>query len=325
MRPAGAPHRIVFIVPEGFHLLDVTGPLQAFSAATEILAEPSSDSGDGPGPGEGAWADAEAGAGYAVELYADVPLVESAQGVRMGASPTLPVLTADDLLMVPGWRWHDRRTVPLTEPQLSVIADHHAAGGDVASVCAGAFALAKAGVLGSVPGTTHHELVSELARLVPGTVERDVLYTCAERVHTSAGISSGIDLALHLIAHHHGSALAARVARALVVPAWRPGGGSQTPVTLLHRNHMQDLVHRVQDVLDAADGPPLPLDRLAARFGVSGRTLARAFRSATGLTPHAYGAAVRRERAEQLVSQGWTREAAAREVGYADARSLRRR
>lgn len=117
--------------------------------------------------------------------------------------------------------------------------------------------------------------------------------------------------------------MAARVARTLVVPAWRPDSASQASVMLTHRNHMSDLVHRAQDVLDDPQRPALRLDRLAGELGVSGRTLARHFVAATGMTPQAYSSGVRRERAAQLHAQGWTWQAAARAVGFADARSLR--
>lgn len=157
------------------------------------------------------------------------------------------------------------------------------------------------------------------------TVATDVLFTCEGRLHTSAGIASGIDLSLHLVAHEHGPAVAARVARTLVVPAWRPGAAPQASVMLVHRDHLSDLVHRAQDLLDDPTVPPPTLDELGRRLGVSGRTLARRFTAATGLTPHAYSAAVRRERAGLLRDQGWTGQAAANAVGYADARSLRAR
>ena len=114
---------------------------------------------------------------------------------------------------------------------------------------------------------------------------------------TSAGIASGIDLALHLVAARHGPAVAARVARALVVYARRNGDEPQASAMLRHRAHLSDLVHRAQDVLDARFAEPLPLAELAAAAGVSERTLTRRFRAATGLTPLRYQQELRLERA----------------------------
>ena len=107
-------------------------------------------------------------------------------------------------------------------------------GGTVASVCAGADALGRAGLLDGRRCTTHHDLQDELAARHPrATVVRDVLFTTDDRVVTSAGIASGIDLALHLVALRHGPALAARVARTMVVHARRNGDQPQASADLL--------------------------------------------------------------------------------------------
>ena len=115
----------------------------------------------------------------------------------------------------------------------------------------GAFALAEAGLLDGRRATTHHEVQDELARRFPAVkVVPDVLYVVDDRVATSAGVASGIDLALHVIAVDHGPALAARVARSMVVHARRNGASPQESAMLRHRDHLSDVVHRVQDVLD---------------------------------------------------------------------------
>jgi transcriptional regulator GlxA family with amidase domain len=196
----------------------------------------------------------------------------------------------------------------------------------VASVCAGAEALGQAGLLDGRRCTTHHAAQDDLARRHPRTVVmRDVLYTTDDRVVTSAGIASGIDLALHLLAARHGPALAARVARDMVVYARRNGHEPQTSAMLRYRSHLDDMVHRAQDLLDARFDEPLPLSALAAAVGVSERTLTRLFTRATdGLTPLRYQQTLRLERAEHLIGHGATMEAAARAVGFEDARMLRR-
>ena len=83
-------------------------------------------------------------------------------------------------------------------------------------------------------------------------------------------------------------------------------------------------MHRVQDLIDARFTRPLPLAELAAAGGVSERTLTRLFGRATGLTPLRYQQTLRLERAEHLIGHGATVEAAARAVGFTDARMLRR-
>jgi transcriptional regulator GlxA family with amidase domain len=203
---------------------------------------------------------------------------------------------------------------------------HHTAGGAVASVCAGAEALGRAGLLDGRRCTTHHHLQDELAARHPrAIVVRDVLFTADDRVVTSAGIASGIDLALHLLAVRHGPALAAQVARDMVVYARRNGHEPQASAMLRHRSHLDDAVHRAQDLIDARFAEPLPLAYVAASVGVSERTLTRMFHRATGgLTPLRYQQTLRVERAEHLIGHGTTVEAAAREVGFQDVRMLRR-
>jgi transcriptional regulator GlxA family with amidase domain len=151
-----------------------------------------------------------------------------------------------------------------------------------------------------------------------------VLYVIDGRVATSAGIASGIDLALHLIAARDGPATAARVAREMVVYARRNGDEQQASAMLRHRNHLSDTAHCAQDHIEARFAGPLPLAQIASNCGVSERTLTRKFTEATGVTPLRYQQLLRLERAEHLISHGATIETAARTVGFADARMLRR-
>ncbi len=245
----------------------------------------------------------------------------------MRAATTWPALGVDDLIIVPGWRANPQiaGTGPLAGTALAALAAHHDSGGLVASVCAGADALGRAGLLDGRRCTTHHDIQDELARRYPkATVIRDVLYVIEGRVATSAGIASGIDLALHLIAVRDGPATAARIAREMVVYARRNGDEQQASAMLRHRNHLSDTAHRAQDHIEARFADPLPLTGIAGMCGVSERTLTRRFAEATGLTPLRYQQLLRLERAEHLIGHGATVEAAARAVGFQDARMLRR-
>lgn len=294
--------RVVFLLVPRLHLLDLAGPAQVFSTA------------------------ADQGHGYELGYVAEQEDVPTAQGLSLRAAVHWPDLTPHDLVVVPGWRSRTlRQNGALTEDTLRRLADHHAAGGTVASVCAGADALGRAGLLNGRRCTTHHDVQDELARRYPrATVVRDVLYVVDDRVVTSAGIASGIDLALHLVAVRHGPAAAARVARAMVVYARRNGDDQQSSAMLRHRAHLSDAVHRVQDLIDSRFADRLTLSALAARSGISERTLTRRFTESTGLTPLRYQQELRVERAEHLIAHGSTAESAARAVGFQDARMLRR-
>ncbi|WP_078911097.1 GlxA family transcriptional regulator [Streptomyces sp. NRRL WC-3742] len=294
--------RVVFLLVPQLHLLDLSGPAQVFSTA------------------------ADHGLGYEIGYVAEQEDVPTAQGLTLRAPVEWPVLTPEDLVVVPGWRAPKLRAHgELAPATLERLAAHHAAGGTVASVCAGADALGRAGLLDGRRCTTHHDLHDELARRHPrAAVVRDVLYVVDDRVVTSAGIASGIDLALHLVAVRHGPAAAARIAREMVVYARRNGEERQASAMLRHRAHLVDAVHRVQDLIDARFTDRLSLADLAGASGVSERTLTRHFTEATGLTPLRYQQELRVERAEHLLAHGATTEAAARAVGFQDARMLRR-
>lgn len=294
--------RVVFLLVPGVHLLDLAGPAQVFSGAADLVG------------------------GYALSYVGDADTVLSHQGVPLGASTELLPLDADDLVFVPGWRSPKiAGTGHLSERALAWLRAHHDAGGTVASVCAGADALGRAGLLEGRRCTTHHELQEELARRYPrAQVVRDVLFVEDHRVVTSAGIASGIDLALHLVAVRHGPSTAAAIARAMVIYARRNGDDQQASVLLRHRSHINETVHRIQDVIESRLADRLSLAELAAHAGCSERTVTRLFGRATGMTPLKYQQALRVERAEHLIGQGATVETAARNVGFEDARMLRR-
>lgn len=110
----------------------------------------------------------------------------------------------------------------------------------------------------------------------------------------------------------------------MVVYARRNGDDHQESAMLRHRAHLSDVVHRVQDRIDADFTTTLLLSDLASTAGVSERTLTRLFTTATGHTPLRYQQLLRVERAEHLIGHGATTESAARAVGFTDARMLRR-
>jgi transcriptional regulator GlxA family with amidase domain len=285
---------VAFLLAPQVHLLDLAGPAQVFAEAAEF------------------------GYPYTLSYLADQEDVPTAQGLTVKAETEWPKLAANDIVIVPGWKG---------EPPLNVtkLVEHHNSGGTVASICSGADALGRAGLLDGRRCTTHHQLQDDLARRYPqARVVKDVLYTVDGRVVTSAGIASGIDLALHLVAGEHGPAAAARVAREMVVYARRNGDEPQTSVMLRHRAHLSDVVHRVQDLIDSRFTDRLPLADLADASQVSERTLTRLFTASTGVTPLRYQQLLRVERAEHLIGHGSTVEAAARAVGFEDARMLRR-
>ncbi|MEV4417184.1 DJ-1/PfpI family protein [Catellatospora sp. NPDC049609] len=289
--------RIVFVLVPSVHLLEVAAPAQVFSIATDL------------------------GCDYRLHYVSDEPEVRSVQGLSLNVDVEWPPLTADDLVVVPGWRGPERM---IGAGNARRLREHHAAGGTVAGICAGADALGRAGLLDGRRCTTHHAIQEDLARAYPATtVVRDVLYVSDDRIVTCAGVASATDLALHLVSVRNGPVVAAAVARTMVVYAGRDGGDPQLSPVLRHRSHVDEAVHRIQDLIDGRFTERLPLSLLAKAAGCSERSVTRLFRRAIGTTPLAYQQILRLERAEHLIDRGATVDAAAREVGFTDARMLR--
>lgn len=294
---------VAIAVMEGVHLLDVAGPAQVFGDAAEL------------------------GADFELRFIKDEDgPVSSAQGLVLAPTSEWPDLSARDLILVPGGVAPNvASAAALSATALRKLGEHWQRGGRVASVCSGAISLGLAGLLDGRRCTTHHELQQGLAvRFPQAQVVSDVLFTEDGRILTSAGIASGIDLALHIVAQQEGPAMAARVARGMVMYARRNGNAPQQSGILRYRAHLADVVHRAQDIVDQRFRERLPLSELSHAVGVSPRTLTRAFTESVRLSPLRYQQLLRLEEAESLIEHGSTVEAAAAAVGFDDARMLRR-
>lgn len=196
----------------------------------------------------------------------------------------------------------------------------------MASICSGALLLAQAGCLDGRHCTTHHTLIAELQALAPrAQVVADRIFVDDGGVLTSAGITTGIDLALYLIEQEAGPELAARVARRLVVYQRRGTHDPQMSPWLAHRNHMHPAVHRAQDAVAREPERNWTLSALADVACVSPRHLTRLFAQYTGISVVVYQQQLRIARAKELLArQGLPVERVAEACGFASARDLRR-
>jgi transcriptional regulator GlxA family with amidase domain len=194
------------------------------------------------------------------------------------------------------------------------------------SICSGALLAGRAGLLDGHDCTTHHGCCTELAALAPSArvVENRLYVTDGER-WTSAGITAGIDLALHLIAELAGPAVAVAVARFLVVYLRRAGSDPQLSPWLEGRNHLHPAVHRVQDAITAEPSRPWSLPDLARIARASPRHLSRLFNEHAGMSVTDYVNRLRVALAATLVSTTrWDMERVAEGAGFGSARQLRR-
>ena len=156
------------------------------------------------------------------------------------------------------------------------------------SVCSGAFVLGAAGLLDGRECTTHWRYVDELQRRYPARPGRAATRsTCQDgKLLTSAGTAAGIDACLHLVRQEHGSAIATRLARRMVVPPHRDGGQAQYIEAPIPKAPEAPTLEPVLEWLMGHLDRPVTVDELAARADMAPRTFARRFRAETGTTPH---------------------------------------
>jgi len=198
-------------------------------------------------------------------------------------------------------------------------------GCELACICSGALFAARAGLLDGLRCTSHHSLVDSLRALAPQAEVLDSrVFVEDGRVCTSAGITAGIDLALHLISRLASPRVASEVARELVVYLRRAPEDPALSPWLEGRNHMDARVHAVQDTINRQPAQDWSLGELARVGHMSVRTLTRRFRDATGLSVHDYHGRLRVALARQALSIGASVEVAAMQAGLGSARQLRR-
>ncbi|MEU5926508.1 GlxA family transcriptional regulator [Streptomyces antimycoticus] len=301
--PASRGGRTVVIVAfDGVQLLDVTGPVEVFTTANHY------------------------GADYdvrVVSLAGDAVTTSSGLVIGADGAPgTLPSRLGT--LLVPGRR--DWRSAVADTDLVGLVTRLSVRAKRVASVCAGAFVLAEAGILDGRRAATHWELAAQLATAYPQVrVDGNPVFVRDGHVATSAGITAGIDLSLSLVEEDWGAEVARSVARQLVVFMARPGGQAQFSARLAPRQPRHPAVRRVMDRVTADPAGCHTRATLAASGGVSARHLERLFRTEVGITPGRYVEAVRVEAAQALLADGTgTVEEVARQAGFGSSESLRR-
>lgn len=198
--------------------------------------------------------------------------------------------------------------------------------GRLVCICSGALLAADAGLLrAGLRCTTHHELLDELRqRATEADVVDNRVFVIDGALASSAGITAGIDLTLHLIQAHCGDAIAASVARTMVVYLRRSPQDPELSPMLAHRHHLHPAVHRVQDAVCARPDGDWSLQRMAAVAHVTPRHLSRLFSEHAGTTPLRYLQAIRLELAERARGQGTRQAEAALRAGFSSEQQWRR-
>ena len=308
---AGRPKTIVFLAAPSTQILDVAGPFQVFVRATELFVQ------DYPSRKRP----------YNVVLASAShrKAVTTNCGLVLTGSETFRSLRGPiDTLLIAGGTGLENAA--RDEELLAWLRTTAQRVRRIGSICTGAFLLAAAGLLDGKRATTHWKWAAELAkRSKLTTVDPDPIYIRDGNTYTTAGITAGMDLALALVEEDLGSPLALKVAREMVLYLRRAGGQSQFSTALSlqasDRRQIEEIRSWALDHLEQE----LPVDKLAAKAGMSPRNFARVFLQDTGTTPARFVERLRVEAARRRLEESRDKlEKIANDCGFGSISTLRR-
>ena len=309
--------QVYVVLPPRVLLLDVAGPLEVLRRANHVQSEVRFD----------------------VRFVAATDTVPSSVGISLASMEALPeelpdgawVVVAGDVddVMLPGGRRGPGRTSADAAHERTIVAWLRARVRPdtlLICICSGALLAARAGLLDGRACTTHHESCAELAEIAPSArVLENRLYVADGTCYTSAGITTGIDLMLHLVGQLTDPSCGMAIARFLVVYSRRGGADPQLSPWLEGRNHVHPAVHRVQDAVAADLTRAWTLSALARIASVSDRHLSRLFNEHVGMSIVQYVNGLRVARAQELLRKTkLDMEQVAERTGFGSARQFRR-
>jgi transcriptional regulator GlxA family with amidase domain len=297
---------VYFVVLPNLVLLDLAGPAEAFRLASRRVPN-----------------------GYRLHFIAPTAAVQSAVGLQLSALEPLPsALPVDGIVVLTGV---SGERVDLSDRSTQRVIAWLESGVVTAAtllvcVCAGSVIAGKAGLLAGRECTSHHSHIEELRAVAPeARVLDNRIFVEDGPVLTSAGVTAGLDLALHVIGMQLGPRIAAEVARDLVVYLRRSGTDPALSPWVQHRNHLHPAVHRVQDAVARKPAASWSADELAAVACTSPRNLARLFAEHAHCSPLDYVQLIRFAFAKELVTQSkLDLERVAARAGFRSAQQLRR-
>lgn len=309
------PRRIpTFVVlPAHTLLLDVAGPIEVLRKANQFQTEVAFD----------------------VTFVSPLPEVTSSIGLRLaGLSPLPDHVPPDALVIVSGDTAdvlrQDNQSIEPAGAGSEVIVEWLRQFGDsgiqLVCICSGALLAARAGLLDGRSCTTHFADCATLARIAPRAhVLDNRLFVEDGPCLTSAGVTAGTDLMLHLVSRMTTPQVTMQIARHLVVYMRRDGHEAQLSPWLNGRNHIHPAIHRVQDAIIADPTADWTLGAMADIAAASPRHLSRLFQQAAGMTPIDFVNRLRVALARELVTQTpLDMERIAERSGFASSRQLRR-
>jgi len=291
------------LVFDDMNLLDLGGPVEAFNHAR-----------------------VDGNKAYRTRYVSlDGEAIRTSCGLRILPDAKLSGSSRADDLLLPGGTGVDRH---LENQHLkNVIAGWSTKrpDGRLISICSGALFLAAAGELDGRTATTHWSRQGIVLKLFPDVHwDLNKIYILSDTILTSAGVSTGIDLALAIIRRDCGAATALAVAQELVVYLQRPGGQSQFSGFLNRQYNLDSNVSRLVDEILQAPQLDWKLDVMAEKVSMNSRTLSRRFSSAMNMSPVRFVEKIRLDLARQFLSSGMPLKRAAVASGFGDVQRMRR-
>ena len=216
-------------------------------------------------------------------------------------------------------------TESLPRETVSWMRRRYSKGAHIASICLGAFLLAKTGLLDNKRATTHWGYVNRLRQQFPKIrVQPDQLIVDNEDIFCSGGSNAGGDLALYLVAKYAGEKVASQTARMMLMDSDRRHQSSYS-VLQLEKHQVGKEIAQVQSWLDNHYNKEITVDLLAEKAGMSRRTFERHFKNSTGNSPRRYLQLIRVENAKQLLEYSdRTFDEITYLVGYEDSSTFSR-
>lgn len=289
---------IALLVFDGIQVLDVTGPAAVFAAANDAVGSPF----------------------YQIHILSALGgPITSNSGVVLHTEPLsgLAVRSVDTALVVGGAK-ESLQAVARNEAVRAWMVQASAQARRYGSICTGAFVLAAFGLVRGKRVATHWEATSMLGSRYPDLeVDANALYVEDGRVWTSAGVTTGIDMCLALVARDLGESVANVIAKRLVLYARRPGYQSQFSPVLEAQAKADSSFSSLLEWIRTHMAEPLDVPRLAERAGMSPRNFHRRFTEAVGETPARFIETLRLDEARQLLEAKTSLKEISARTGYA--------
>lgn len=278
------PHIVAIPIYPGLQSLDAIGPAQVFGSANQSLGREA----------------------YRIKFVASVPgAVSTSAGFALHADSLRSVAAKSvDTLICPGGEDEPIRAALRDKAFMRWINEAARAAKRACSVCSGAFLLASTGILNGRTAATHWSATADLQRAFPNIkVDGESIYVTDGKCWTSAGVTTGIDMALALVEEDHGREIAMAVARRLVVYMRRPGHQTQFSAALNAQDVKDDKLANLTSWVEANLTRRLDVETLAERVAMSPRSFHRHMKDELNVSPAKFVESIRLDAARRWLDE----------------------